>query len=96
MILNWTENALADLRSISSYYERSAPTYARVIVHRLFDICEILVEEPRRGPLVPEYDDESIRELFEHPYRIIYRIVHPNRVDIVAVIHAARRLPKSI
>ncbi len=43
--------------------------------------------------MVPECEDELLRELFESPYRIIYRIMD-DQIDIVAVIHAARRLPR--
>ncbi len=45
--------------------------------------------------MVAEYAPEDIREIFEKPYRIIYRTL-PDRVDVLAVIHGARRLPHSI
>jgi toxin ParE1/3/4 len=38
---------------------------------------------------VPEFDDESFRELFAYRYRIIYR-VDQDAVTIVAVIHGKR------
>jgi plasmid stabilization system protein ParE len=50
------------------------------------------------GHVVPEYEEESggngIRQLLEGNYRILHR-VKPDRVEILAVIHAARELPSS-
>jgi toxin ParE1/3/4 len=47
------------------------------------------------GGRVDEFDDDSIREVIELPYRIIYRI-RTDRVDIVAVLHGARQLPPTL
>jgi len=33
--------------------------------------------------------------LFEDPYRIIYRVLE-QQIDIVAVVHAARRMPRGL
>jgi plasmid stabilization system protein ParE len=49
-----------------------------------------LADQPLLGATVPAYDDDSLREVFEDPSRIIDR-VHDRQVDIVAVVHAARR-----
>ena len=50
-------------------------------------------EDPREFPLagriVPEFDDESIREVFAYDYRIIYR-VEQDEVIVAAVIHGKR------
>jgi plasmid stabilization system protein ParE len=40
-----------------------------------------------------EYEMTQIREVVEGPYRIIYYI-KPDQIDVLAVIHAARDLPK--
>jgi len=45
--------------------------------------------------MVPEYQDDTLRELFENPYRIIYRITD-QQIDIVADVHARRRLPQGL
>ena len=53
---------------------------------------------PLRGHYPPELEHIGIlefREIFFKPYRIIYRTL-PDRVDVLAVIHGARRLPHSI
>ena len=63
------------------------------MIDRITRQTKRLAKFPRLGAIVPEYEDESIRELFEHPYRIIYQ-VRTNHVVILAVVHSARQLPR--
>jgi plasmid stabilization system protein ParE len=65
------------------------------MVERIFDRTADLAAQPRVGATVPERDEETLRELFENPYRIVYRILE-QQIDIVAVVHAARRFPRGI
>ncbi len=95
MNVHWTEAALADLRAVKVYIARHSPQYAHGMVERIFARSGQLEANPRLGPVVPKYDDEALRELFEDPYRIVYR-VGEGQIDIVAVVHAARRLPRGL
>ncbi len=95
MTVNWTEAALADLAAVEAYIARHSPQYGRAMVERIFGHTERLADFPQSGAVVPEYDDESLRELVENPYRIVYR-VYPDRVDVVAVVHGARRMPRGL
>ena len=95
MNVDWTEAALADLRAVEAYIGRHSQQYARGMVERIFARSESLSSQPRLGPMVPEYEDETVRELFEDPYRIVYRIAD-QQIDILAVVHAARRLPRAL
>lgn len=56
---------------------------------------EKLADFPRLGRKVLEYDAKDIREVIEGNYRIIYRIM-PKQIDILAVIHGSRLLPRDI
>jgi len=96
MNVHWTEAGLTDLRAAEAYVARHSPQYAYSLVERIFDRSAQLAAQPRLGSLVPEYDEETLRELFEHPYRIIYRIVSEEQIDVVAVVHAARRMPRGL
>ncbi len=95
MTVNWTEAALADLRATETYIARHSTQYSRSMVERIFDRTGQLVDFPRLGAEVPEYGDEFLRELLENPYRIVYR-VYADRVDIVAVVHGARSMPRGL
>jgi toxin ParE1/3/4 len=54
-----------------------------------------IAEFPLSGRVVPEFDVPQIREILEDPYRIIYYI-KPDQIDVLAVIHAAQRIPPSM
>jgi plasmid stabilization system protein ParE len=53
---------------------------------------DILIVHPEAGTIVPEFEDELIRELIEGSYRIIYRIRSREEIGIVRVHHSARLL----
>jgi toxin ParE1/3/4 len=95
MNVHWTEAALTDLHAVETFVSRHSSQYARSLVERVFERSGRLVDQPRLGAMVPEYDDETLRELFEDPYRIVYRLLE-QQIDIVAVVHAARRLPRGL
>jgi plasmid stabilization system protein ParE len=94
MTVHWTETAIAHLRAIRDYVARNSPGYAQALADRITRRSEKLADMPLLGAEVPEYADESIREVLEHPYRIIYRVI-PDRIEILAVIHGARQLPRT-
>ncbi len=95
MNVNWTEAALADLRAIDAYISHHSPQYGRSMVDRIFARSGVLADFPRLGAAVPEYADDALRELFEDPYRIVYR-VSEDRVDVVAIVHTSRRMPRGL
>ena len=42
--------------------------------------------------MVPEYEVNEVREVFEWPYRVIYLIDSAqSRVEVLAVVHGARK-----
>jgi plasmid stabilization system protein ParE len=74
MKLLWTEPAIEDLRNIHNYIARDSQIYANSFVQRIVLAVERLLDLPKLGRLVPEADQETIRELLYHNYRIISRI----------------------
>jgi len=67
----WTRNASRELRAIYDYIAQNSPRYAQGLVDRITRRAKDLIRFPPLGAEVPEYANESIRDLFEHPYRII-------------------------
>jgi len=65
--------------------------YAKAVVRKILASTRTLEHFPLAGRKVPEFDDESIRELFVYSYRIIYA-VEEAQVTIAAVIHGKRML----
>ena len=95
MTVYWTRNAKLALRAVHDYVARNSPRYAQGLVDRITRKTELLNQFPELGGEVPEYENESIRELVEYPYRIIYR-VREDRVEILSVVHGARPLPPEV
>jgi plasmid stabilization system protein ParE len=62
---------------------------------RLMAKVDVLEQFPKIGRIVPEEQDESIREIILPPYRIIYRVLAENHVvAIVRLWHGARGEPE--
>ena len=88
----WTPFALEDLQSIHDYIAKDSPTYAIRFTDKLVDRVDILIDHPEAGKIVPEFENESIRELIEGSYRIIYIIRSITEITIVRIHHSARLL----
>lgn len=91
MKIVWTEPAVEDLQELHAYIARDSELYASGYVERIITAVERLAEYPALGRIVPEANEENIRELVYQNYRIIYRITK-NRIEMLSVIHGARDL----
>lgn len=91
MRIVWTEPAVEDLRELHAYIARDSETYASGFVERIILAADRLADHPKVGRIVPETNDEHVRELLYQRYRIIYRIKE-DRIEMLSVIHGARDL----
>lgn len=90
--INWTLQAKKDLKEIAEYISRDSKIYAKRQVLKIRNRTFILRSQPQSGRIVPELQEEIIRELLEGNYRIIYKLVSNNRIDILTIHHSARDL----
>jgi len=90
--VRWTYYALENLDDIGNYIGKDSMKYAKIVVKNLFTSTNLLKRHPRIGRMVPEFNNPSIRELIRGSYRVIYRIVNENHIDVVTVHHSARLL----
>lgn len=95
MRVHWTDRAKARLRLIHDYIAEDSPQSALQVVDRITARSQQLIELPRSGRQVPEYEHKDVRELLERPYRIIY-IIKPNQIDVLTVMHYRQVLPQDI
>jgi addiction module RelE/StbE family toxin len=93
MKIEWTEPAVTDLETIRDYIKKDSNYYAIRFVERIIEAVESLERFPKKGRVVPEAEEENIREILFYSYRIIYR-VETERILILAVIHGARDLSR--
>lgn len=94
MSVSWAATAADQLQAIRDYLARSSPGYAQALAARVVARTRALDGQPLFGAEVPEYGDPDIREVFEHPYRILYRVAGQD-IQVVAMIHSSRRLPRT-
>ena len=87
----WTEFALEDLRSIHSYIAKDSKIYADKFVEKLINRVDQLESFPKSGRVVPEFESDTIRELIEGNYRIVYKI-NSDHIGVVRIHHSARQL----
>ena len=91
MKILWTEPASTDLESIYTFIANDSEYYARSFTAKIGDSVKRLERFPQSGRIVPELNDEKIRELTVRNYRIIYEI-HESAIRILTILHAAREL----
>lgn len=93
MELVWTQEALDCLDNIKEYLavEKKSPQAAKAQLERIFSREDQIRDMPYSGHMVRDYQIESIREVPEDPYRIIYK-VEDTRVLILAVPRQSRLL----
>lgn len=90
--INWTPQSLYDIDNIAEFIARDSVKYANVQTQRFFDAVEILNTHPKAGRIVPEISDYKIREIISGNYRIVYKILNKNRIDILTIHHSKRLL----
>jgi plasmid stabilization system protein ParE len=83
----WSKKAENQLRAIHAYLAQSSERYATRLVDRITDRTKQIAQFPRSGRIVPEFSEDTIRELIEASYRIIYEI-QPTQIVIAAVVHS--------
>ena len=91
MRTRWTRPALGDLEAIGDFVARDNPAAAGRLVTRIVEAIETLCDHPHLGR---PGRVAGTRELViaETPYVVPYRVVDDG-VEILAVIHGARRWP---
>ena len=90
-MVKWTEHALVQLRHIHDYIAQDSPLYAKRVSDALVRKTFLLNELPRLGRMVPELNDDVVREVSLYSYRILYEIKTAH-IDILAVIHKRQDL----
>jgi plasmid stabilization system protein ParE len=91
----WSEQARDDLQSIVLFIAQDNPMVAESFGYRLMSKMDVLAQFPQIGRVVPEENDETIREIILRPYRIIYKVLTEKQIiGIARVWHGARGDPE--
>ena len=93
MEIVWTNHALAMVNDFVDYIAQDDYITAKKWARELVSSTDKLCDHPRLGRIVPEFDEESLRELIIGNYRIVYRI-KTDVIYIEAVWHVRQRPDK--
>ena len=87
----WTKKSEVQLDKIFDYIATDSTFYARQTLKKIILQAEKAAENPLAGRVVPEMNQEEIREVFHHPYRVVYYLNFPKkRIEVLSVLHQAR------
>ncbi len=93
--IRWSNKAVLQVKSIGEHIELDSPWQAERIVNLLYSAPEKLRWSPRKGRIVPEFGDPKLREVSVFSWRLIYRILDEETLEIAAVVHGRRLLQRS-
>ena len=94
-LIIWSHRASEDLEAIADYIAQDSEAYAKSVIRTILQKVRLLSDFPFIGRIVPEFEDNSIREIFAYSYRIIYKITE-DKVILAAVVHGKRILDLSL
>lgn len=87
----WTPSARADLKAIHDHIARNSPQNAKAVVAGILQKADVLTELPYLGKAIPEINEDSLREISAHSWRILYHL-RQKQIFILAVVHKRRQL----
>lgn len=92
--IEWSKTSLGDLRDMVRFIAKDDPRTAERFGERLIRRIEETALFPRTGRIVPEYRNETVREVVVTPYRLIYEIDDGRGVlNVLRIWHGARGEP---
>ena len=92
MSISFSKSAIDDLKAIKEYYsEQGVPQVGQDFVATIVEQIETLNVHPDIGRVVPEFNDEKIRELIHSPFRVVY-LRESKSIKIVRVWRSERLL----
>ena len=81
---------MKDIKAIHTFIARDSRYYADAVVVRLLSTEAKIGLYPEAGTMIRECPRKDIRQVKHWSYRVIYRIISDNQIDILTVIHEAR------
>ena len=96
--VSWTRRSINDLKLIHEFISLDSKFYADRFINKIvsgYPIAkateEKLIEFPESGRIIPEKEENDLRELIEGNYRIFYRMQR-NNVTILRIHNSAKNI----
>lgn len=84
--VNWTNLAVADLKNIADFTTaKYSVQESKSLINSIRLKVENLKASPQNGIVIDGITDESIKMIEEVPYKILYKIVSPEQIDVLAI-----------
>ncbi len=93
MRVEWSDYASDDLDELVRYISRDSEIYARLFAERVVLTTQRLKDFPESGRMIPEVENQTLREIIVQGYRVMYR-VETDRVLVLAVMHGSRDIAR--
>ena len=92
--ITFSNGARDELHQLHEYQAQTSVIFAGRLLGKIISRVDVLHTFPQLGRKLPEApDDDSLRELLEGNYRIIYELLPNDRILILKVHHMSRPLP---
>ena len=91
MKIVFSSQAKADLAEIVNFIAYDKPQAARKWATGIRQSVSKQSDFPKMGRTVPEFSEETIRELIKGQYRVLYKIDDKKNTIVIVTIHHARR-----
>ena len=92
MKIVFSSQAKTDLAEIVKFIAYDKPQAARKWATGIRQSVLKLADFPKLGRSVPEFGEETIRELIKGQYRVVYKIDDKKDTIVIVTIHNAKRL----
>jgi toxin ParE1/3/4 len=86
----WTARSLSDLEDISDFISKDSIRYAKLTLEKLLESAKMIERNQKIGRIVPELNQNDIREIITGDYRIIYQVINAELSYILSIHHSSR------
>lgn len=92
MRIIWSPLSIDRISETAEYIARDNPRAAEDWINTVFARIDQLSKFPESGRIVPEINNQKIRELIHGDYRLVYRI-EEKQISVLTVRHGKQILP---
>jgi len=92
----WTSESKKWLGEIFDYIASDSPRNAKVVIYNIIERADVLQDFPSIGQRLLDWPDYEIRMILYGHYRVVYRIISEQRIDILGVYHNALDLKQHL
>jgi toxin ParE1/3/4 len=91
MKIVFSSEAKSDLIEFVRFISLDKPMAARKWANTIRQNVLKLADFPKFGRVVPEFGEDSVREIISGQYRIVYKIDEKNETIVIVTIHHSKR-----